>query len=160
MAYLRFDIKTGGTGTVETSVWLSWDETLDSGSEGHVHGEFTLTPDGMLVRAVCAAYYFAADPETADEEVTARQSATAHADDLKASLRFRPPIVKELARGAVVLPNIHNNFGDLVAVDTEGGDHVVLANCTCSGVEIEDDPKIHGVRYLVSFTKAAEASAP
>ena len=77
------------------------------------------------------------------------------ADALKSALNFRVPQVRPLARGKVSVPNIYDNFGDLV-YDEGSPNVVILDNCTLFDVSIDDDGLSRGVTLVLTFGRPAD----
>lgn len=159
--WLRFDRRSGGTGSVLSSTWLGHDAALGTGHEHKIAGNVFTAHEGPYINARAVVFYFPTTPTTPDTFAAARQAIAGRADALAAALLFRPPVSKELARGAAVMPNIHDNFGDLVAADPDGNpDRVILANCTLASIEVEDPDGIHGAQLALTFRKVHAAATP
>ena len=114
--------------------------------------------EGPVQKVRVDTFYFAQAPASETEVATRRAAVTAYAESLRTALLFRPPIVKQLARGAAFIPNIHDNFGDLETVAPTP--LVILETCVVFDVEVVDDDGIHGIGISVTFGKVAPCASP
>lgn len=152
---LRFKRRTNGTGSVVSTTNLG----ADGASE--CRGTYTLDTQGGILIARCRIFYFASTALDSEANVaSARKAALAYIDTLQNSLVYRPPIVKPIARGKIVMPNIHDNFGDLVYLLTDGsGETTILSNCTLADIKVADDPGVEGIAIDLVFQKPSTAAA-
>lgn len=146
--------KNNGTGSVLATVKLA----LDEGSE--TLAEFFQVADPNLTKYEVRAHFF---PDITSSDAAsyneARRLTVRRLDELKVSLQYRPSIVRTGARGISYIPNIHNNFGDLVMV-TASGPSVILDNCCLFDSNIVDDVGVNGVTLSLVFARVADAVAP
>lgn len=145
--------RTDGTGAIIGTHDLGYDD--DASGNIQYHSTFRVLDEGPLVKYVVQTFYWHTDPTTEAEVIAARAAAMAYLDDLKATLRYREPVVRDLARGRVHLPNIHQNFGELVVSGT--GAATLLTNCTLFDAQVTDDVGIHGIGIELTFGRASDA---
>lgn len=148
---VKFKHRTGGTGTVNTITVLAVDDTV-----GNLPADFVAVADPQLRKVAVRAHYF---PSASLSRQDARRACVQRADDLKTALNFRVPIVHQLARGKVKVPNLYDNFGDLVH-NAGSPETVILDNCTLFDVSIEDDGLAPGCTLILTFGRAADILMP
>lgn len=146
---LRWQNRTNGTGTILSTVDLSVD-----GSTA-ISGDYTPVPDEILNKVQVRAFYFPSGDETTEYDSN-RAAIAGRVEALKTALKFKPPTVKRLARGVAVMPNIYNNFGDLV-YGPSSPYTVILANCCLLDISVEEDTNASGMSILMTFGKVAAA---
>lgn len=124
LRYFRFRMRNNGAGSHKKTVPLGINDP-----ESAWLGELQYLGQGRLTIARVRTWM----PN--DHGVTTLLNVQAKAEGIRNDCEFIPPIVKDLPRGKAVMPNIQNNFGDLMyhssfisSSDSTGT--VVLANCT------------------------------
>lgn len=147
---IKFRQRAGGTGTIGTVTALA---TEDGGSD--LPCDYVAVADPLLKKVAVRAHYF---PNTSLSYDAARRAAVLRADALKSALNFRVPVVRPLARGKVLVPNIYDNFGELFYDD--GTPTVILSNCTLFDVAVEDDGLARGMTVILTFGRAADVLVP
>lgn len=144
---VKFKQRTNGNGAVNTVTTLALSDTA-----GSLPAEFVAVADPLLKKVAVRVHYF---PSDSSSYLAARRAAVLRADALKSALNFRVPQVRPLARGKVSVPNIYDNFGDLV-YDEGSPNVVILDNCTLFDVSIDDDGLSRGVTLVLTFGRPAD----
>lgn len=155
----KFVRREGGTGSVLSTTYLSRDMSLGSPAYINVRTTSRAITDGVLDGVEVDSFYFGNAPLQAYQAQTIRREIQSRVASLKQSLIVRDFSLVQMPRGRAKLLNIHDNFGDVVS-ETPGGDVVILSNCVCRDVSIEDDEGIHGVRLALRFFNVSPANAP
>lgn len=148
---VKFKQRTGGTGTVNTVTTLAL-----SDDTGGLPADFVTVADPLLRKVAVRVHYF---PAASLSRADARRSCVARADALKSSLNFRVPTVHPLARGKVAVPNLYDNFGDLVH-NAGSPETVILNNCTLFDVTIDDDGLADGCTLVLTFGRPSDILTP
>lgn len=153
MPMIRFVLKENGTGSVISTTKLGLDDTTE------VPCEFRAVPDQVLNKVEVRCHYFPGTTVTDGATFnTARALVVARMEALKVALRWKPPVVKPMARGVAVMPNVFNNFGDLVQAATNGSATTtnILTNCTLvDAAVVDDDAAINGITLSLTFGKVS-----
>lgn len=152
---LKFRRRSGGTGAILSETYLSVDGATPIASD------YAQEPDPVLTRYSVFAHYFTgidlSDPNAARE---ARRRVVDRIDELKSALGWRgPPIVRQLGRGRATMPNVYDNFGDLVMASASG-DSLLLNNCALYDAGIADDSaRVQGIAIRLTFARVCDAMA-
>lgn len=122
--YMRFRIKTGGTGGHRSTIPFGVDDP-DSAWLWKVHYQ----GEGLLTTISCQFWM----PN--DHGATSLLIVQAKGEGIRNACLFKPPLIKPLPRGKAIMPNLHQNFGDVVIHDSyintsDASGDVLLANCT------------------------------
>lgn len=160
LLYCKFVRRTNGTGTVLSTTQL-----------GSVEGDpcpaaFFAYPEGPLSMVRVQVHYFSAPASDSPAHLAAaRLAASAYLDSLRLALLHQEPVVHNLPRGRAVMPNIGNNFGDLIyytdLLDASGlSGTTILANCTLFSASVVDDPGIEGLTLDLVFGKVSASALP
>lgn len=152
---LKFRRRSGGTGAVLSETYLSVDGATP------IPSDYAQDPDPVLTRYSVQAHYFTSiDLSDANAAREARRRVVARLDELKASLRWRgQPIVRTLGRGKATMPNVYDNFGDLVMASASG-DSLLLNNCALYDASIVDDSaRVQGIAVRLTFARVCDAMA-
>lgn len=150
---IKFKRRSGGTGALLSTLSLSLD-----GSTA-IPSSYRQEPDPVLTKYAVIAHYFSpldlSNPDIARE---ARRLVVERLDSLKVNLVWRgQPIVRPLGRGKAYMPNVYDNFGDLVATSTTG-DSLLLDNCTLFEATIDDDQAmVEGIVLKLTFARVCDA---
>ncbi|CAB4138273.1 hypothetical protein UFOVP329_35 [uncultured Caudovirales phage] len=155
----KFVRRSGGTGTVISTTYLSRDMSLGSPAYVNVRTSSRAITDGVLDGVEVDSFYFGNAPLTSHQSQSVRRDIQSRVALIKQELIVRDFTLVQMPRGRAKLLNIHDNFGDVVS-ETPSGDVVILANCTCREVSVEDDEGIHGARFAIRFFKVSPANAP
>lgn len=153
---LYFDRKTGGTGGSLDHTYLGKDVSPDNIGGNRVVANWSMTAEGPWSKIQIDTFYFASPVADADYN-TARKDAAAYLEVIRSACHYRPPILKELARGAAVLVHSAENFGSIV---NEGDGSTLLADCQLLEASITDDVGIHGVGVRFVFGAIAACAVP
>lgn len=151
--YIRFRIRNGGTGSHRKTVPLTIDDT-----ESAWLYDFTYTGQGLLTVAKVRVWM----PN--DHGDTTLLNVQAKAEGIRNDCEFKPPIIKALPRGKGIMPNIHDNFGDLVIhtshIDSSSSTGTVLLdNCTLiEPPRIFDSMNENGVGMEFKFGRIADSN--
>lgn len=150
---IKFRIRQNGTGTVLATVQLGRD---DSGNP--IPAEWSAKEDQYLAKIEVRVLvtHEAASPSNPEHAAAeSRRRVVESMAQLKSDLKLYPISVRTMARGYAYIPNIHNNFGDLV-LETLSGVAVLLDNCVAESVQIVDDEsRTSGIVYSVVFVRPA-----
>lgn len=150
---IKFVRRSNGTGAILSTTWLSIDANVP------IPSDYRQDPDQVLSKYSVRVHYFTSidlsDPGAARE---ARRLVVARLNDLKSDLRWRgSPVVRQLGRGKATMPNIYDNFGDLVMTSTSG-DSMLLNNCVLFDSTIEDDSAmVAGIALRLTFARVCDA---
>lgn len=151
--YVRFRIRNNGTGSHRKTVPL----TIDDGEAAWLW-DFTYTGQGLLTVARVRVWM----PN--DHGDTELLNVQAKAEGIRNDCEFKPPVIKSLPRGKGIMPNLHDNFGDLVIhtshIDSSSsvGD-VLLDNCTLlEPPRIFDTLNENGVGMEFKFARIADSN--
>jgi len=150
---LKFRRRTGGTGAILSETYLSVDGAAP------IPSDYAQDPDPSLTRYSVYAHYFTdvdlSNPNSARE---ARRRVVARIDELKSALGWRgQPIVRQLGRGRASMPNVYDNFGDLV-MTSASGDSLILDNCALLDASIADDSaRVQGIAIRLTFARVCDA---
>lgn len=150
---IKFVRRSNGTGAVLSTTSLS----IDSGTA--IPSDYRQDPDQVLSKYSVRVHYFTSidlsDPDAARE---ARRLVVARLDNLKSVLRWRgSPVVRQLGRGKAIMPNVYDNFGDLVMASLSG-DSTLLNNCTLFDATVDDDTAmVAGIALRLTFARVCDA---
>lgn len=150
---IKFKRRSGGTGAILLTTSLSVDGATP------IPSDYRQEPDAVLTKyAVLVHYFTALDLGVPDIAREARRLVVARLDALKSALLWRgTPIVRQLGMGKAYMPNVYDNFGDLVAASTTG-DSLLLDNCTLFDASIEDDQMmVEGIVLKLTFARVCDA---
>lgn len=150
---LKFLRRSGGTGLILSTTYLS----VDGASP--LVSDYGQDPDPVLTKYRVRCHYFTAiDLSDANAAREARRQVVDRLDTLKQTLLWRGnPIVRSLGRGKARMPNIYDNFGDLV-MTSASGDSLLLDNCTLYESGIEDDAAmVEGIVLRLVFARVCDA---
>ena len=148
---IKFKQRAGGTGALGTVTVLAVSDTA-----GNLPCDYVAVADPLLKKVAVRAHYFPADALSYD---ACRRAAVLRRDALLSALNYRVPIVRPLARGKVAVPNLYDNFGDLV-YDSGSPNVVILDNCTLFDITVDDDGLARGVTLVLTFGRAADILVP
>lgn len=152
---IKFKRRTNGTGGILSTTSLSIDGSTP------IPSDYRQEADGALTKYVVLAHYFTSlDLGVPDIAREARRLVVARLDTIKSALLWRgAPIVRQLGMGKAFMPNVYNNFGDLVASSTTG-DSLLLDNCVLYDAGIEDDQAmVEGIVLRLTFARVCDAMA-
>ena len=150
---LKFIRRSGGTGAILSTTYLSMDGATPLPSD---YGQ---DPDTVLTKYRVRVHYFTSiSLSSAASAREARRLVVERLDDLKQSLLWRGvPIVRQLGRGKATMPNIYDNFGDLV-MTSASGDSLLLDNCVLYESGIDDDAEmVEGIALRLVFARVCDA---
>ncbi|HLO42637.1 MAG TPA: hypothetical protein VK176_16560 [Phycisphaerales bacterium] len=156
MTHLKFIRKTDGTGSTLSTTVLALDGT------DPLPCDYQQVPDAVLTKIQVKALYFSATAiTTQDSHQAARRAVVARLEVLRDALCYKPVTVKQLARGVAVIPNVHQNFGDLVEMNEDGTTaNVILANCCLLEASVEDSGVVPGLAVVLVFGRVCDALTP
>lgn len=150
---IKFLRRSGGTGAVLATTYLSLDGATP------IQSDYRQDADPVLTRYSVRAHYFTSiDLSNADAAREARRLVVERLDNLKSALGWRgAPVVRQLGRGKARMPNIYDNFGDLV-MTSASGDSLLLDNCTLFDSAVEDDAAmVEGIVLRMTFARVCDA---
>lgn len=144
---LKFVLDTGGT------TLLGADTTAGS-PVLPVISNWSFRAEGPLTRLDVDSFYFVS-PGT-DDLAVARTLVGAYLEASRTSMLYKPPVIKELARGAAAIPNTHANKGSVKRADNT----VILADCYLESAAVTDDTQVNGIGLRFTFVAVAPRGAP
>lgn len=156
MSYLKFVRRTDGTGSVLDQTTLALDASTPLPSD------FKQVPDPVLTKIQVEALFFPSTAlSTEDNYQLARRQAVARLEALRSALKYRPVQVKNMARGVAVIPNVHQNFGDLVQIAEDGTtEAAILENCCLLESSIDGPANVPGIVCVLVFGRVCDALTP
>jgi hypothetical protein len=158
-----FQLRTDGNGAnIGSAVKLSLDD-----DSSPCEAEIISTTDGQLQKTTVRAFYF---PDAGSFDVaglaTARVAVLSRLNAMATACRWKPPVIKPLPRGGLIMPNMYQNFGDLqlsYKLTTGIGSPtttVAMANCCLYEFGIDDDTgKLPGLAFHMTFAKVLDQLA-
>jgi len=156
VGYLKFVRRTDGTGGVLDQTTLALDASTPLPSD------FKQVPDPVLTKIQVDALFFPSTALTSEDNwQAARRAAVARLEVLRSALKYRPVQVKNMARGVAVIPNVHQNFGDLVQVAENGvTENVILENCCLLESSVDGPAGVPGIVCVLIFGQVCESLTP
>lgn len=151
--YIRFRIRSGGDGGTIATVPFTINDV-----EAAWLWDLIYQGEGLLTTATVRVWM----PN--DHGTTTLLNVQAKGEGIRNSCLFKPPLIKELPRGKGIMPNIHNNFGDLMIhtsyVDAGVDGSVLLANCTMlEPPRISNSLNDGGAMITLKFGRIANSNA-
>lgn len=141
---------------------------LDSGGTTYIGTDATGSPstpiiskwstkaDGVFTRLIVDTHYIVAPP-TSDDGAAGRTQIAAYLEATRTAMKWKPPVLKELARGVAVIPNTFSNRGSVKRDDGT----TLLANCFLESVAVTDDEVgMNAVGLQFVFVAVAPRAAP
>lgn len=157
-----FQIRQDGTGTnLGASVKLSLDD-----DNGPCPAELLSATDGTFQKVVVRGFFFpSTDNGSVGDYADARVAILARLNAMATACKWKPPVVKTLPRGGVIMPNIYQNFGDLqLSYRLTGGlgepsYETALANCCLMEFGVEEDIGLAALVVRLTFGKVLDQLA-
>jgi hypothetical protein len=158
VGFLKFKRRAGGDGAVLSETWLSYDASRSPTYS--VPGVVTIQVEPGLERTIAECLIAAALPVDTAGAAAARANILARLSSLRSALLLRPFQVIAHPRGYLSIPNVHDNFGDLVAVAPDNSETVLAAKCVPERLEVVDDIGLYAIKIAIAFLRVTAASVP
>ena len=151
--YFRFRILSNGTGGHRKTVPLTLNDP-----ESAWLGELDYFGTGKQTHCKIRVWM----PN--DHGATTLLNVQAKAEGIRNDAEFKPPLIKDLPRGKAIMPNISNNFGDVVQhtayiSSSDASGTVILDNCTMiEPPRIVDNLNEDGCMMEFTFGRIADSN--